>query len=118
MADEARNVEILKGAYKSWSDSKGGSVDAWLNVCADNIAFGSLAQGAAPGDRQRIFFARGRSSTGPWSVGAPVLDPVDGTGELGHATAVVHDGELLLLFQERIGRGRWHYALAGGELTG
>jgi hypothetical protein len=48
MADEAKNVEILKGAYKSWSDSKGGSVDAWLNVCADNIAFGSLAQGAAP----------------------------------------------------------------------
>ena len=48
MADEARNVEILKAAYKRWSDSKGGSVDDWLKICADNIAFGSLAQGAAP----------------------------------------------------------------------
>ena len=48
MADEARNVEILKAAYKSWSDTKGGSVDDWMKICADNIAFGSLAQGAAP----------------------------------------------------------------------
>ena len=48
MADEARNVEILKAAYKSWSDTKGGSVDDWLKICADNIDFGSLAQGAAP----------------------------------------------------------------------
>jgi ketosteroid isomerase-like protein len=48
MANEAQNVEILKTAYKNWSDSKGGSVDHWLKVCADNIAFGSLAQGAAP----------------------------------------------------------------------
>ena len=46
MADEARNIEILKGAYKRWSDTKGGSADDWLKICADNIAFGSLAQGA------------------------------------------------------------------------
>ena len=49
MADEARNVEILKAAYKRWSDTKGGSVDDWMKICADNIAFGSLAQGALPG---------------------------------------------------------------------
>lgn len=48
MADEARNVEILKQAYKSWSDSKGGSADDWLKICADDIDFGSIAQGAAP----------------------------------------------------------------------
>jgi ketosteroid isomerase-like protein len=49
MADEAAgNVEILKAAYQRWSDTKGGSVDDWLKICADNIAFGSLAQGAAP----------------------------------------------------------------------
>ena len=42
-----RNVEILKAAYKRWSDTKGGSVDDWMKICADNIAFGSLAQGAA-----------------------------------------------------------------------
>lgn len=46
MADELRNVEMLKQAYKRWGDSKGGSADDWLKICADNIAFGSLAQGA------------------------------------------------------------------------
>jgi ketosteroid isomerase-like protein len=45
MADEARNVEILKQAYQRWIDTKGGSVDDWLKICADNMAFGSLAQG-------------------------------------------------------------------------
>jgi ketosteroid isomerase-like protein len=48
MSDEARNVEILKAAYTRWSDTKGESVDDWLNICADDIDFGSLAQGAAP----------------------------------------------------------------------
>jgi ketosteroid isomerase-like protein len=48
MSDEARNVEVLKAAYRRWSDSKGGSVEDWLKICADNVAFGSLAQGAAP----------------------------------------------------------------------
>jgi ketosteroid isomerase-like protein len=48
MADEARNVEILQAAYKRWADSKGGSADEWMKICADNIAFGSLAQGAVP----------------------------------------------------------------------
>ena len=49
MADEARNVEILKSAYGRWSQSKGGSADEWLKVCADNSAFGSIAQGRAAG---------------------------------------------------------------------
>jgi uncharacterized protein len=51
MSDEARNVEILKAAYQRWSDSKGGSAEDWLKICADNIAFGSLAQGALEGAR-------------------------------------------------------------------
>jgi uncharacterized protein len=49
MSDEARNVDLLKQAYTRWRDSKGGSVDEWLKVCADNVAFGSLAQGRAAG---------------------------------------------------------------------
>ena len=48
MSDESRNVEILKAAYTRWSDTKGESVDDWLKICADDIDFGSLAQGAAP----------------------------------------------------------------------
>jgi len=51
MADEAGNVEILKPIYQRWADSKGGSVDEFMNLCADNIAFGSLAQGVPEGAR-------------------------------------------------------------------
>jgi ketosteroid isomerase-like protein len=51
MADEARNVELLKQAYRRWSESRGASVDEWLKICADNIAFGSLAQGTPAGAR-------------------------------------------------------------------
>jgi ketosteroid isomerase-like protein len=49
MADEARNVEILRQAYRRWSETKGSSVEDWLKICADTIAFGSLAQGAPQG---------------------------------------------------------------------
>jgi uncharacterized protein len=45
MPDEAQNVAILKDAYARWADSKGGSVDHWMSIVADNIKFGSLAQG-------------------------------------------------------------------------
>jgi ketosteroid isomerase-like protein len=51
MANEASNVETLKPIYQRWGDSKGGSVDEFMNLCADNIAFGSLAQGAPEGAR-------------------------------------------------------------------
>ena len=51
MADAASNVEILKPIYQRWGDSKGGSVDEFMNLCADNIAFGSLAQGTPEGAR-------------------------------------------------------------------
>jgi ketosteroid isomerase-like protein len=46
MSDEARNVEVLKAAYDKWAPSKGGSVDDWIEICDNNIAFGLLAQGA------------------------------------------------------------------------
>ena len=45
MGDEARNVDILKQAYKRWHDTLGNNADEWLDICADQIAFGSLAQG-------------------------------------------------------------------------
>jgi uncharacterized protein len=46
MSDEARNVELLKDAYGRWHDSKGASVDHWMNIVADDVRFGSLAQAA------------------------------------------------------------------------
>jgi len=45
MSDEARNVAILKKAYSNWSESKGGNVDEWMSIMADDIRFGSIAQG-------------------------------------------------------------------------
>ena len=48
MSEEGRNVELLERAYRRWSESKGGSVGDWLAICADRMAFGSLAHGAEP----------------------------------------------------------------------
>ena len=48
MSDEASNVAVLTEAYSRWSSSRGASVDHWMSICAENIAFGSLIQGAAP----------------------------------------------------------------------
>lgn len=51
VADEAaRNKETLTTAYRLWHESKGESVEHWMSIADDNIAFGSLAEGspAAP----------------------------------------------------------------------
>jgi ketosteroid isomerase-like protein len=48
LGNEARNVETLKAAYKKWHDTKGGSVDHWMGLIADDVRFGSLARGAEP----------------------------------------------------------------------
>src|SRR5262245_52410194 len=46
MGSEATNVAKLKEAYARWSDTKGHSADHWMGLVADDIQFGSLAQGA------------------------------------------------------------------------
>jgi ketosteroid isomerase-like protein len=48
MGNEPKNVDILKEAYARWHDSKGGSVDHWMGLVADDIQFGSLPEGAPP----------------------------------------------------------------------
>ena len=45
MSEENRNVGILKEVYRAWHETKGKSVDKWLEICADQLDFGSLAQG-------------------------------------------------------------------------
>lgn len=45
MSPEDRNVAILRNAYQTWHDTKAGSVDCWLGFIADELNFGSLAQG-------------------------------------------------------------------------
>jgi ketosteroid isomerase-like protein len=44
MSEETRNVALLKDAYSLWHETKGKSVDHWMNLFADSIEFGSIAQ--------------------------------------------------------------------------
>ena len=39
-------VDKLRAAYKAWHDSKGGSIQTWLDLMADRLRFHSLANGA------------------------------------------------------------------------
>jgi ketosteroid isomerase-like protein len=48
MATPAQNLANLKDAYRQWHESKGGSVNAWLDLVADDVRIRSLA-GGAPG---------------------------------------------------------------------
>ena len=43
--EAARNKEILAREYRRWHDTKGGSVASWMEIVADDIKFGSLAEG-------------------------------------------------------------------------
>jgi ketosteroid isomerase-like protein len=45
-ATDNSNVTALKHAYRRWHDTKGGSVDDWMKLLADDINFNSIAQGA------------------------------------------------------------------------
>lgn len=39
-------VDRLRAAYKAWHDTKGGSIQTWLDLMADRLRFHSLANGA------------------------------------------------------------------------
>ena len=45
------NVEILKPLYAKWHETKGGSVEDWMAILADEIDFRSLAMGQLEGGR-------------------------------------------------------------------
>ena len=47
MASTAENVKKLKDAYKQWHDTKGGSVNVWLDMMAEDVKVRSLAAGQA-----------------------------------------------------------------------
>ena len=46
MGTAADNVAALKTAYRLWHETKGGSVDVWLDLMADDVSVRSLAAGA------------------------------------------------------------------------
>ena len=56
MAEWGRNLERLKAAYQEWDATKGGSIDTWVALMAENMDLRSLADG-----RQSLSFTRPRS---------------------------------------------------------
>ena len=46
MAEEQSDVDKLKAAFRAWNDTKGASIDTWLDLMADQIDWRSLADGA------------------------------------------------------------------------
>jgi len=47
MSSPGENVARLKDAYRQWHESKGGSVQTWLDLMADDVSVRSLANGGA-----------------------------------------------------------------------
>lgn len=39
------NLETLRSAFDQWNETRGGSVETWLSLCSDNVAFLSSAMG-------------------------------------------------------------------------
>ncbi|MDQ4133097.1 MAG: hypothetical protein M3179_07810 [Actinomycetota bacterium] len=71
-----------------------------------------------PGQRQRLMLAMAERATGPYVVlGTPVPPSgPNGSGENGHGTAVLDDGLVHLVYQERAGDGRpWRFMRATVE---
>jgi|APFre7841882630_1041343.scaffolds.fasta_scaffold35758_2 ketosteroid isomerase-like protein len=58
MAQEERNVAVVREGYRLWNESKGGSVDYWLSLLSPEINFESLGQGRV----DSIAFTRTRRS--------------------------------------------------------
>lgn len=69
-----------------------------------------------PGDRQRVFLATADDPRGPFEVAGSMLEPSHRPGEIGHASAVVHDGELIVFFQEREADTPWRYGVGRAPL--
>jgi len=57
MGSPSENVAKLKEAYRQWHETKGGSVDIWLDLVADEVRCFSLAAGAPAAE-----FTRGINS--------------------------------------------------------
>jgi len=87
MAQEEKNVEVLKNAYKKWHDTKAGSVDHWFGLMTEDVKFRSLGAGAA-----QIEFTRASTSkeevkryfaglTSGWEMIGYVIDEYIAQGE-------------------------------------
>lgn len=66
------------------------------------------------GNRQRVFLATSDEMAHAFAAREPTKEIFE--GENGHSSLLFHEGELLLFYQERRGRGRWRYGLMRGQL--
>src|SRR5262245_20188017 len=57
MAGSEQNVAALKDAYRRWNESRGKTVQQWMDLMADDVRFVSLAAGEA-----KLEFTRHRGS--------------------------------------------------------
>jgi uncharacterized protein len=48
MGQEQENVAKLQEAYRQWNDTKGASIQTWMDLMTEDVRFRSLAGGAAP----------------------------------------------------------------------
>ncbi|WP_201831326.1 nuclear transport factor 2 family protein [Microvirga zambiensis] len=46
MAAQTEHVAILKDAYAQWVDARGNDCGCWMNIIADDVSLGSLAEGS------------------------------------------------------------------------
>lgn len=58
LSQEDVNVATLREAYRLWGDTKGGSIEHWASICAEEIKFGSIIQGAEPMSYMRYYSKR------------------------------------------------------------
>ncbi|MGI9407787.1 MAG: nuclear transport factor 2 family protein [Hyphomicrobiaceae bacterium] len=49
MSDAEKNTETLKRCYARWHESKGDSVEDWMEILDDQVDFRSLAMGSGSG---------------------------------------------------------------------
>jgi ketosteroid isomerase-like protein len=94
MPTETENLERVRAAYKAWNDSKGASMQHWLELMSPNVRFRSLAGGApglefttdcaSSGDVERYFGALAQD----WTMEHYTVDELFASGDrvvmLGH----------------------------------
>ena len=102
-AKMSENLNKLKAAYQAWNDTKGGSVETWLNLFAEAMNFRSLG-----GGRAELAF------TGPRQSKADLrgyFDGLLGAWEMIHFTPryFVEDGDHIVMF----GRTTWRNKATG-----
>ena len=57
---DPKNLAKLKDAYREWHDTKGKSVDSWMDLFAENVRLRSLAEGRAGGVQAQVPHLPGR----------------------------------------------------------